>query len=260
MTTTIYYFSGTGNSLAVAKDLTSQLEDCTLIPIARAIKEKQLKPNSNKIGVVFPVYGWGLPALVAEFINKLDISDIKYCFGIATLAGSINGGAIKQLQRILNKKGGTLNFGNYIKMPNNYLVFPNPTSQDNISTLIKLEKAQIDSISEMIKHSKSHIQSSFFIDILARLIYPIFLKSLPGSDKNLHTDEKCNGCGICQKICPVQNIELIEGKPVWKHHCEQCMACIQLCPQEAIQWKNKTQKIGRYHHPETTIKEFIINE
>ena len=76
-------------------------------------------------------------------------------------------------------------------------------------------------------------------------------------DKNFWTDEKCNGCGICLKVCPANNIKMNEGKPQWQHKCEQCVACMQWCPQKSIQYKKVTVKRGRYHHPDIEVKELF---
>jgi MinD superfamily P-loop ATPase len=76
-------------------------------------------------------------------------------------------------------------------------------------------------------------------------------------DRSFWVDEKCNGCGICKTICPCGNIELKADRPAWLNHCEQCLACIQWCPQEAIQFGKKTQHYKRYHHPEVTLPEMI---
>ena len=76
-------------------------------------------------------------------------------------------------------------------------------------------------------------------------------------DKGFWVDEKCNSCGICKTACPCENIELKEGRPVWLHHCEQCLACIQWCPQEAIQYGKKTQRYERYRHPEVKLSDML---
>ena len=76
-------------------------------------------------------------------------------------------------------------------------------------------------------------------------------------DRSFRADNKCNGCAICSKICPANNIEMVNEKPVWLHRCEQCFACLQWCPQEAIQCGKKTAKYPRYHHPEVTLKDML---
>lgn len=76
-------------------------------------------------------------------------------------------------------------------------------------------------------------------------------------DKNFWTDDKCNGCGTCSKICPANNIKIIEGKPKWQHNCELCVGCMQWCPQQSIQYKKNTVKRGRYHHPDIKVMELF---
>ena len=65
--------------------------------------------------------------------------------------------------------------------------------------------------------------------------------------KGFHIKEtKCVSCGKCVELCPLNNITLIDGKPVWGNHCTHCMACLHRCPTEAIEYKKKTQSKPRY--------------
>lgn len=93
--------------------------------------------------------------------------------------------------------------------------------------------------------------------IVFTAIYKLTYTMIPKMDKDFWVDEKCNGCGICTKTCPVDNIVMTTDKPTWLHHCEQCLACIQWCPKEAIQYGKKTPKYERYHHPEVTLKDIV---
>ena len=81
---------------------------------------------------------------------------------------------------------------------------------------------------------------------------------IPKMDKKFWIDEECNSCGICEKVCPAANILMKEGKPVWQKQCQQCLACIQWCPKESIQYGKKTSEYKRYHHPEIKLKEMTF--
>mgnify|MGYP002951794102 FL=1 len=59
--------------------------------------------------------------------------------------------------------------------------------------------------------------------------------------------EECIGCGLCQDVCPLNNIRLVDGKPDWGNSCTHCMACICRCPKEAIEYKNKSVGKRRYY-------------
>ena len=92
------------------------------------------------------------------------------------------------------------------------------------------------------------------------LLYKLGYKFIPGSDGGYHVEGDCNGCGTCARLCPVDNIAMVDERPCWNQRCEQCMACLQWCPREAIQIKDKTQGERRYHHPEITVKDLIAQK
>ena len=87
MLTKIFYFTGTGNSLAVARNIADELGNTELISISKVINEN-VSPDAPKIGLVFPVYMWGIPNMVVDFVNKLHITEDQYIFAVATCAGA----------------------------------------------------------------------------------------------------------------------------------------------------------------------------
>ncbi len=79
-------------------------------------------------------------------------------------------------------------------------------------------------------------------------------------DQAFHADETCKGCGSCVRVCPVGNMAMVENKPVWRQHCEQCFACLQWCPQQAIQFGQNTAGRMRYHHPDIRINDMFTEK
>ncbi|WP_411680722.1 EFR1 family ferrodoxin [Clostridium thailandense] len=255
MSTTIYYFTGTGNSLKVAKDLSGTLEEAKLVQICRKNIENIDSDLSEKIGFVFPVYFSGLPIMVKEFLEKLQINENAYIFAVATF-GAGSGISVKQIENILNKKGAKLSASFGIAMPGNYLVMYSPYSEEKQQQRFKKEEEEIFKIAPIIKDNIAiNKNSNLIANAIGGFIYKNFKPN--DKDKNFWTDEKCNGCGTCSKICPANNIKIIEGKPKWQHSCELCVGCIQWCPQEAIQYKKSTVKRGRYHHPNIKVIELF---
>ena len=94
-------------------------------------------------------------------------------------------------------------------------------------------------------------------NILFSWIYKMSYRHVSKMDKSFWADDKCNRCGICSRVCPANNIEMIDEKPAWLHRCEQCFACLQWCPQEAIQYGKRTVKYPRYRHPEVILEDML---
>ena len=261
MKTVIYYFSGTGNSLKVARDLAAELGGAEIVPIPKAIKEAPIEPQASCVGIVFPVYVWGQPLIVNSFIDKLSLSKNTYVFAIATYGG-MPGATLKQTAKQLESKGSRLHAGFGITMPGNYTPMYGAIPEERQNSMFQKEIARIKEIAEIIKNGIEHKPetSNFLANcIFSGIIYKLGAPRLPKSDKSFWVDEKCNSCSICEKVCPVKNIKIIDGKPTWQGRCEQCMACLQWCPKEAIQFGKKTADRKRYRCPETKVSDFITN-
>jgi ferredoxin len=77
-----------------------------------------------------------------------------------------------------------------------------------------------------------------------------FMKNIHETALEFQISNECTSCGLCVKLCPAKNITMATGKPVFRNQCERCLACLQHCPKKAINYKDKTQKRGRYSHPQ----------
>ncbi|MDO9033822.1 MAG: EFR1 family ferrodoxin, partial [Methanoregula sp.] len=127
MKTIIYYFTGTGNSLAAARAICASLGDCELVPIPTlAGSPSGIVPTADRVGIVCPVYDFGLPSIVAEFAERLDISATGYCFAVLTMGG-MGGSALHQLDSIVRKHGGRqLDASFTVRMPGNFVPLYDP--------------------------------------------------------------------------------------------------------------------------------------
>lgn len=121
-------------------------------------------------------------------------------------------------------------------------------------------RAKIKRISGIVQNQISSFdkEANFFhTHLFPRILYSTGYKFIHFLDKNFSVEETCNSCGICEKICPVKNIILTEGKPVWNKNCQMCFACINNCPQNAIQYGGKTRGLKRYRNPEISLSDLI---
>ncbi len=263
MKTTIYYFTGTGNSLAAAKMIAAALGDTELVPIAWLQEiPGDIVPQAERVGIICPVYFSGLPAMVASFAARLDPSPVRYLFAVVTLGGSGGSTALRQIDGILKSRGGHgLDAGFAVKMPGNYiLMYESPAGKKREKLLADAE-VQLEGIAQEIQRSRvQKLPYSFFAQVIHSLMYPRFVSHVHDDDRKFSVTDACTSCGICAAICPAGNIELVEGRPVWKHHCELCCGCIHLCPVQAIQAGQKTGKRQRYRNPGVTVAELKIHK
>jgi len=255
----IFYFSGTGNSLYVAKQLAAKLGDAEIISIAKVIG-KEIDISCDKVGIVFPVYAWGPPKIVVEFVKGIDLKD-KYIFSIATYGGFI-GGTLVNFNNILKTTGAKISAGFGLKQPSNYVIgYGNrKSSKEEFRKVAEKSEKRIDEIANIVKNGiGSGIEKSLApINSLTNLVYRGFISHLKEQEKGFWVNENCNNCKICEKICPVENIKEVNDKREWQGKCEMCMACIQWCPKEAIQYGKATAKRRRYQHPEIKVEEMIL--
>lgn len=263
MKTTIYYFTGTGNSLKVAKDLSLYLDNVELVQIHQEQLIQPLYNIAEVIGFIVPTIFSGIPKLVQEFINQLEIT-IKspYIFTIAT-HGDRNGSGIvfEQIEELLAEKELTLSACFGVQMPHNMPEKDHTTTAHEKENLFKVETDNISTIAENIRNQRLipyHMKKikSFFHRMTYNGINK-FAKKNP-LDRGFNVDEKCISCTSCSKVCSAKNIEIVNGKPKWKlENCQFCFACLQWCPVVAIQYRKRTIGIERYHHPEIKVNELF---
>ncbi|MFA5005330.1 MAG: EFR1 family ferrodoxin [Candidatus Omnitrophota bacterium] len=256
MGVTIYYFSATGNSLVAARDIASELQDARLVPITKAFgigSEEQ----ADAVGIIFPVYMFGLPLIVADFLRTLKVKQGAYVFTLATLGG-LPGRAHSLAGAILKKRGIKLAAGFSMIMPGNYTPLYGAIPEDKQQGLFEKEKSRIKEIARFVRERKSAVfeEKPFLANfLLYLLLYRAGSRQILGAAKGFWVTEACIKCGLCAKVCPVANIELKDGLPSWLNHCQHCMACLQWCPVEAIQYKKATLGRKRYHHPDVSERD-----
>ena len=260
MKTNIYCFSSTGNSLVVARDIAKGLEEAYIVPIPK-VMEYDIDMSADAIGIVFPVYIWGMPMIVVDFLKKFKNIAGKYIFAVATYGGW-PAYTLQQAADQLKRQGTKLNLGDAVQMPGNYTPMYGAKSKENQEVLFKKEKGKIKTIIELIKAKKDggiQKNATFINDFFSGILYNNGIKNLKKADLQYLADDKCDGCGICEKVCPVKNIKMIVSRPQWFHNCQHCLACLQWCPKEAIQYGKSTVKRKRYHHPDVKLADFIYS-
>ena len=254
----IFYFSGTGNSLWVAKQLGSTFNE-KLISIADELKNDLASfdyslATNEKIFFVFPVHSWGPAVLITRFIEKMNLKNYanQLIYAIC-VCGDNCGETNRIIRKAFAKKSIQLTHAYSIQMPNNYILMKG-FGVDSKETEQKKLAAAPHLLSEIVENIQSGKNNNHYFMggkpfLKSRIVYPAFSKFALGRNKFFATDA-CIGCKLCATICPTKTISIQNQKPVWKNTCIQCTACIHRCPVHAIEYGKITQNQERYHHPD----------
>jgi ferredoxin len=241
----IYYFSGTGNSKWVAEELARRTND-EVQSIAALQKDGTVSVYANcgsRIGVVFPIYAWGAPLIVERFCKSLTMMEGVYAYAVCT-CGDEAGLALKRLKKMFDFRAAWS-----VAMPNNYVIGFDLDTPEMEEKKIQAASLKLDDIAKSILAGESayEVNEGPGARMKTGFIRPMF-NTFARSTSSFSVDDNCNNCGLCERICPIDAIELRNGKPVWvKKNCTQCLGCINRCPQRAIQHGSGTAKRGRYY-------------
>ena len=265
----IFYFTGTGNSRYIAERIAEITSD-EVISINGIIKKAQAidkeskstekhsgyrqNPNavlpcctSEKLIFVLPTYAWRIPHIVKNWILKTDFPGAKKVWFIMN-CGSEIGNAAKYNRELCERKQWDYMGTAGIVMPENYIALFNAPGPKAAKLIISKAEPVITDTAKRVAENQSFPATR--IGLLGRLMSgPInkLFYSLLVKAKAFRADDKCIGCGKCVQKCPLNNISLKEGKPVWGKDCTHCMACICYCPTEAIEYGKISKGKVRYH-------------
>ncbi len=260
----ILYFSGTGNTYFAAKSIKESISSeqyITLSPVETFNPERITDFDILMFG--FPVYACRMPGFLKSFTDKFALPKTKKMILFSTFAG-MPCNAMQKAANYFSGRGFNVIYSKGLKLPgSDALTFIKKKSLYAKKLLNKDFKKGIKSLTEGIKYAIYHDKSRFVIkknvflapvDFSMKLIKPIEHK-LSGK---LYANEKCTLCGICEAVCPVDNIKIKNGKVIFKNNCVLCLRCITQCPAEAIQIGSLTKDTIRWKGPDHNFNAYLL--
>lgn len=256
----MFYFTGTGNSLSCAKQISRKIGETTLVNIAKVYKNGYCINEADTVGIIIPVYVFRSPLLVEAFIKKLQIKHYNYLY-IVLVHGGAPFAAVAGFKKQLERVGLRVDAGYEVLTPDNYLEGANPPSQQESKDLLITTREQLIRIADKIKSQEQVMPKTvLWQKLLGTVLSKSFRPTTKKAAKKFLVTDQCSGCGICTRLCPKNIIKEAKGKkPRWLDEgCEMCFSCINLCPENAIEIGTKTKGKNRYKNPDITLSELML--
>lgn len=249
----VIYFSATGNSLAVAKAVSSKFNG-EMISIPQVMDRDDQTYKDDVIGVVFPTYGCTVPEYVQRFLKKVKL-DAGYAFAVGTY-GMTKGKTMEIAQRIAKESGYRFDYVNQILMLDNCQPQFDIAKEKEKLPSKKVDEQITQLIADIQAKKKITAKSSFGDKAATWLCATAFNIEKPDyAQKNYSVDANCIKCETCAKVCPALNIKVTDHVE-FSTHCVCCQACIHACPKHAIHFKGE-RNTDRWRNQNVSLAELI---
>lgn len=245
----ILYFSGSGNSRYVAKELGTLLND-EVVSLNSRIKNNDISVlfSDKPYVIVCPIYAWRIPKIVEEHLKATKLLGNNKVYLFITACGSSGNGDSYAKEFFTGMKMEYMGSHTFY-MLGSYVAFMENPDLNKAEEVNKQVQISLLTLFKYIQNeSKLPFQKvSIFGKFMSRFANPFFYKHIIGKD-GFYITNKCIGCGKCVGVCPLNNIHMKNDNPVWDHKCTHCMACVHQCPRSAIEFKKITIKKNRYYN------------
>lgn len=238
------YFSGTGNSKYCLEQFLSLVN-----PAARAVSIEDANAvedisANGEIVLACPVYYSNLPKIMRDFISDNGTAfSGKRVFIIATM-GMFSGDGSGCAARLLARYGAETVGGLHLKMPDNISdekVLKKTAEQTR--RIIAAAREKLQASADSYKRGVPTQEGLGFLYHVAGLFGQrlwFYSKTKAYSDKLKISRDRCVGCGVCVKLCPLANLTVEDGKARAHGRCTMCYRCVSGCPKQAITLLGKT--------------------
>lgn len=244
-------FSGTGNSRYCARLLAERLGDETVdsFPFIRSKKTAAL--SSEKPWVfVSPTYAWRPPLIFEDFIRNGQFSGNREAWFIMT-CGSEIGAPDPYIQALCREKSLVFRGVLPVVMPENYIAMFQAPQEAEARQIVAAARPTLEEAASCVRDRRDFParRAGIADKLKSGPVNPLFYR-ICVKDRKFQTTDGCVGCGKCVEVCPLSNIRLDSGRPVWSGNCTHCMSCICGCPTQAIEYGKASLGKPRYRCPE----------
>lgn len=237
MRVTFTVMSASGNTAKVCRLFGERLIERGAVCEYVRIRTDASAPDPDSFDTLvvgYPVHGFNAPQNVLDFAKSLQEGDNKAYYIIKTSGEPLhlNDASSRILDRILKKKGYVKKGEFHYVMPYN-MIFRHSDKMAALMWQAARNTAPADA--DLVFEGKEHPLKAKLPALATRFVVAVEHKGMPFLGRFFKADkEKCVSCGKCAKLCPMSNIEMKDGLPVFGKHCIGCTACSFNCPTSAI--------------------------
>jgi len=252
----LFFLSGTGNTLRVAHWLAEQARRRGLIAAIRDVETARSTPmpkpeRGELLGVLMPTHAFTAPWPVIRFVLRAPLGRGAAAFVLATRGAlkfgrvqvpGLEGTGLYLIALLLALKGWRVRGVMAVDMPSNWTACHSGLAPWKVTDIIGRARPKVDSFFGVLLSGRLRFGLGSFIGLaLGVLLVPVSLGYLILGRFYLarlfFANERCTGCGICAEHCPFGVLKM-RGKPprpYWTWACESCMRCMSFCPERAIE-------------------------
>ena len=271
----IYYFSGTGNTWWVAKELTKALQHQNQEVKCISIESLEDRysfceiSGADHIVLGFPVYGSTAPKLVRDFISRLPASKKNQTASVFGTHALASGDSAYHVGQMLVQKGYRLRHAMHFRMMNNLHIprfkFTPPRNDHRVDKALMQALPKVTRLSACIIEDTAYVTGNHvFAHILGNLQRKHVDHLIGTASKDFKVNkDACIDCEKCVRICPVQNIKKQDDVYRFCDKCLLCMRCYSQCPKNAILLGEATKdavKYPRYKGPGKTFNIEVLRK
>jgi len=247
-----YFMTGTGNSYRVADWCTNTAQEYGLgseMNQVRAGEVSRVFPLNSLAVFSYPTHGFTAPWLMMKYVWRLPKGERRHALVMPTRAGvrvkgvfvpGLEGTAGYLIALLLLCRGYSVRGVMGVDMPSNWTAVHWGMNEENADVITDMAEGKVKSMTRTVLGGQRHYDGvvQFSIGLLLAKIsfmYLIIAQLILG--KLFFASDKCNGCSLCQSICPKKALNMtgMPKRPYWKYSCDSCMACMNFCPQQAIE-------------------------